>query len=82
VRAHSLPFGMSLHVAGTELGNAALGVRESWNHDFSLSAMPRLGLRGAIERGPIVRLRIGQRIVEIAEPITEFVSWGRRGSSP
>jgi hypothetical protein len=74
VRAHALPFGMGLHVAGTELGNAALGVRESWNHDVSLRQLLVSGRVALVERGAILRFWSGQRIVEIAEGITEIVA--------
>jgi hypothetical protein len=59
-------------VAGAKLGDAALGVGDPWNHGVVLSRCLVSTVTTHVERGPILRFRSGERIVEIAEVITEF----------
>jgi hypothetical protein len=70
----ALPFGLSMQLSVAELRDAALGVRDAWNHGVLHFRSPVSICGALVEHGPILRVRRGEHIVEIAEWITEFCS--------
>ena len=78
----TLPFRLSVQLPIAELCNAALGLRDAWNHDVLLRTIHRCVSNARLGCGSILRCCRGMHIVEIAEWITEFGSRAIRRCSP
>jgi hypothetical protein len=78
----ALPFGLSMQLSVAELRDAALGVRDAWNHGVLPFRSPVSICGALVEHGSILRVRRGEHIVEIAECITEFGLRTMRCCSP
>ena len=82
VSGSALPFGLGMQRSVADLRDAALGVRDAWNHGVLPCRSP-VSIGGAlVEHGSIMRVRRGEHIVEIAESITEFGLRTMRCGSP
>jgi hypothetical protein len=78
----ALPVGLSMQRSVAELRDAALGVRDAWNHGVLPFRLPVSICGALVEHGSILRVRRGEHIVEIAECITEFGLRTMRCCSP